>query len=163
MCLNLWSVCLFESRQTRHTGWWWSRQKRLNFSECRLQRFSRPAATLWTVSSTMDSHRFFNARLRGGLQHESILLQTGHSCGLFLHHSCRHALHKLWLHDKITGCLKMSRQTGQVSSSTEKDDVDNICSPSEAKNAPGTQLKRQSVGPSCGKFSESFNLVLVPM
>ena len=39
-CLNLWLLCFFESLQTRHAGCWWSRQKSLSFSPCRLQRAS---------------------------------------------------------------------------------------------------------------------------
>ena len=76
---------------------------------------------LWEIcgfSPLRSSHRFFKAKL-GGLSCGEFVLQIGHSLFCFtVHHCCRQALQKLWLQDRITGCLKMSQHTGQLSSSS---------------------------------------------
>ncbi|PWA15974.1 hypothetical protein CCH79_00017744 [Gambusia affinis] len=46
------------------------------------------------------------------------------------HYFCRHSLQKLWLHDRITGSLNISRQIGQQRSSS---DLEAILSQSEAE------------------------------
>lgn len=95
----------------RQTGVWWSRQKSWSFSACRLQKASE---ALRSFSNKKASHRFFTTRLQGGSADEDTVLQTGHSCDAFAsHHMFRQFLQKLWLHDRATGCLKTSKQTGQ--------------------------------------------------
>ena len=141
MGLILWPVCFSESLQTRHTGCWWSRQKSLSFFECRLQRAGEE---LWSLSCKKISHRFFNPRL-GGSSFECLLLQSGHSfSSLSFHQLFTQSLQKLWLHDRTTGSLKTSWQTGQQRSSSNL----------EAIESPGEAEHRQSVSHSSTSFTE---------
>lgn len=140
MGLNLWLTCTAESRQTTHAGSWWSRQKSLRFSECTVQSVWEPLEALCSVFCKYASHRFFKARLRGGLLCKDIILQTGHCfIGLSSHHLCRQALQKLWLHDKITGSSKMSWQMGQERWSS---DCVVIFSLKDALSRADTQIKK---------------------
>lgn len=132
MGLNLWLVCLLESLQMRHTASLWSRQKSLSFSECREQRTSDPVELLCSLSWRAASHRFFKARLRGGLLFGDLVLQHGHSNTLLpFHQLLRQTLQKLWLHNRTTGSLKMSWQTGQDKFSS---DTENIFCPERTEN-----------------------------
>ena len=113
--LKLWLVCVLESRQTIHTGCWWSKQKSFSFSECRLQRASLPAEALSSRESSCNkaSHRFLNAKLNGGSVFEDLLLQTGHwRIPLSAHQVCKQSLQKLWLHDSTTGFFENLKTDG---------------------------------------------------
>lgn len=125
MGLNLWLLCAFESRHTRHTGSSWSKQKSLSFSACRLQRASDAASgvsALSALSSTAVLHRFLSTKLTGGSVDEGIFMQSGQVWVSFsFHHNCRHSLQKLWLHERMTGSLKISWQIEQVSSFSDSD------------------------------------------
>ena len=121
MVVNLCPSCFSECWHTRHANCSSSRQRKLSFSPCRVQRTSDlvDRVTLWLLSSKKFSHRFFNAKLIVCSSREEFVLQTGHSfshVGFPVHRCSRQALQKLWLQDRMTGCLKMSRHTGQVSS-----------------------------------------------
>ncbi len=108
MGLNVWLTCFSESLHTKHTGCLSSRQKSLSFSLCKLQISSDPDECLSFLSFISESHRFFNARLRGGYSFEDLLLQTGHSWVFLVFQNCwRHSLQILWLQDRITGSLKI--------------------------------------------------------
>ncbi len=115
MGLNVWLMCFSESLHTKHAGCLSSRQKSLSFSLCKLQISSDPDERLSFLSFRNDSHKFCNARLNGGFSFEDLLLQTGHSWVFLVLQNCwRHSLQTLWLHDKITGVLKISQHTGQL-------------------------------------------------
>ena len=115
-------LCFSESRQIRQTSCWSSWQKSFSFSLCRLQSSSDAESALWLLSCLKASDRFLSARLRGGSPMGKISLQTGHvCCVLFLHHSWRQDLQKLWPHSKRTGSLKISQHTGQVHSTSDGD------------------------------------------
>ncbi len=124
MGLNVWLTCFSESLHTKHTGCLSSRQKSLSFSLCKLQISSDPDERLSFLSFISESHKFFNARLRGGSSLEDLLLQTGHSWVFLVFQNCwRHSLQILWLQDRITGFLKISQHTGQESSSTDFESI----------------------------------------
>ncbi len=113
--LNLWFSCCSEVKHTKHAGSLSSRQKSLSFSLCKLQISSDPDERLSFLSFRNDSHKFCNARFNGGQSFEDLLLQTGHSWVFLVLQNCwRHSLQTLWLHDKITGVLKISQHTGQL-------------------------------------------------
>ncbi len=89
--------------------------RRVWVSLCKLQISSDPDERLSFLSFRNDSHKFCNARFNGGHSLEDLLLQTGHSWVFLVLQNCwRHSLQKLWLHDKITGVLKISQHTGQL-------------------------------------------------
>ncbi len=130
MGLNLWLSCFCELTHTKHTGCLSSRQKSLSFSLCKLQISSDPDERLSFLSFRNDSHKFLNARLRGGTSFEDLLLQTGHSWVFLVLQNCwRHSLQKLWLHDKITGFLKISWHTGQDKSSSGSEAISTLSAP----------------------------------
>ena len=84
-------------------------------------------------------------RLTGGSNFEFLLLQSGHSfTSLSFHQLFTQSLQKLWLHDRMTGSLKTSWQTGQKRSSSNLEAIE---SPGEAEN-------RQSVSHSSTSFPE---------
>ena len=138
MGLNLWSVCFFESLQMTHAGCWWSRQKNLSFSECRLQR-----EALRFFSCKKASQSFFNSWFSGGFFFEDFVLHSGHTrfC-LSLHQLFRQSLQKLWLQDRRTGSLKTSWQTGQQRSSS---DLEAILSLSESENTADTKYSQSQL------------------
>lgn len=114
---NLWLLCVLESRHTKHTGCWSSRQKSLSFSLWRWQTDE----DLSLLSCKKLSHRFFRTRFNGGSSLEDLLLQTGQSLDpLFSQNVWIQSLQKLWLQDNTTGSLKTSQHTGQEKSSSEK-------------------------------------------
>ena len=119
--------CFLEAWHTTHMGCLSSRQNSLSLSPCRLQSTSDPPEALWLFSFRKDSHKFLKDKFSGGLSNEDCLLQTGHSLDFFsLQNFWRQSLQKLWLHKRRTGSLKMSKQTGQVKSSSGRELLDAI-------------------------------------
>ena len=106
-------MCEFECKQMIQTGCWWSRQKSLSFSACRLHRAAGLVESLSVLSGKKASDKFFSGKFRGGSLCEDLLIHIGHSRVVFcVHHIWRQALQKLWPHVSRTGSLKMSWQTG---------------------------------------------------
>lgn len=108
MGLNLWFLWVSECKHTTHTGSRWSTQKSVRFSLCSLQW------NLPVLSSKYASQRFLRAKFCGGSPCKNVVLQIGHVTEVSVHHLWRHALQKLWLHHRITGSWKISRQIGHL-------------------------------------------------
>ncbi len=100
-------------------GCWSSKQKNLNFSSCSGQTSPETAVGFLFLK---DSQIALNARLLVGSSWEHSLRQTGH-CGTswVVQKRWRHSSHKLWLHFRVTGSVKISQQMRQVKSSSRKD------------------------------------------
>lgn len=130
--MQSWSLCFLETWHTKQMGSLSSRQNSLSFSLCRLQSTLDPVVGLFRsvcLLSRKASHRFFRDRFVRGWSIEDFLLQTGHSWdSLSFQHSFRQAWQKLWLHDNMTGSLKMSRHTVQEKSSSGRDELEAIFS-----------------------------------
>ncbi len=96
-----------------------SKQKSLNFSSCSGQTSPTTAVGFLFLK---DSQSALNARLLVGSSWEHSLRQTGH-CGTswVLQKRWRHSSHKLWLHFRVTGSVKISQQMIHVKSSSRKD------------------------------------------
>ena len=113
-------MCEFECKQMIQTGCWWSRQKSLSFSACRLHR-SAGLESLSVLSSKWASHNFLSAKFWGGFLCEDLCLQNGHSRVVFcLRHVWRQELQKLWPHVSKTGSLKISWQMEHNRSPSER-------------------------------------------
>lgn len=113
--LNVWCRCFSESLHTKHTGWLSSRQKSLSFSPCTSQNTSDEP-----LFCKNDSHTFRSARLAGVWHSVNLFLHTGHSWNpLELQNCFRQALQTLWLHNRSTGSVKMSKHTGHSRSSSD--------------------------------------------
>ncbi|KAJ0047420.1 hypothetical protein NL108_002961, partial [Boleophthalmus pectinirostris] len=107
----MWS---FEDWQTTQIGCLSTKQNSFNFSPCRQQTVRSSTTIDFLFASTTASQTFFKARFDGGQVLGAFLRHTGHSRMPVSQQRLRQILQKLWLHDKRTGSVKMSQQTGQV-------------------------------------------------
>ncbi len=100
-------------------GCWSSKQKSLSISLCSGQTSPETAVGFLFLK---DSQSALNARLLVGSSWEHSFRQTGH-CGTswVLQKRWRHSSHKLWLHFRVTGSVKISQQMRHVKSSSRKD------------------------------------------
>ncbi len=115
------SACSLESRHTRHTACWSSRQKSFSFSLWALQTASPPDEDLGLRSCWKVSHMFFKARFNVGSFTVEISLHMGHSwIPLLSQNAWMQSEQMLWLQGRRTGFTKKSKHTGQVKSTSVK-------------------------------------------
>ena len=168
MGLKLWPVCFSESLQTRHTGCWWSRQKSLSFSECRLQRAGEELWSLsmwvsrWSWKQTVQS---LTAPTNFGLASplsRGVLLNSRSVCGASSiglnlcsvcfsdHLRSRNSLYWLLMAPWQKSLSFFEVQTWQTRQ------VKILWSDLEAIESPGEAENRQSVSHSSTSFTEVY-------